>query len=369
MSEVTLASSSQKQVWSTKYLAEYVRESTFMPYMGRSPTSIFQIVTELQDQAGKTINIPLIARLKGQGVTGSQVLEGNEEDLGNYNAQIIVDWLRNGVVVPKSTSYLTEINLFDAAKPMLKTWSSEKLRDSIIAALGSIVIPGATGVQDTTVAYADATAGQRNTFLTGNADRVLFGAAKANGSSNVWATALAQVDNTNDKLTSSTGSLAKRMAKIADPHIRPFKVPESGREYFVMFCNPYAFRDLKNDTAMQNANRDARAREGDAMSKNPLFQDGDLIFDGVIYREVPELTQLTIAGAGTAGIDVGQNFLCGQQAVGIAYGQQPTPRQNLIRDYGFRPGVAIEELRGQRKLSFNGVQYGIVTVLTAAVAD
>lgn len=373
--EVVLASSSEKQVWATDYLKEYVRLSSFMPYMGKSTGSIIRIRSELQNEAGKTINIPLITRLKGSGVTGSMVLDGAEEDLGNYNSQVVIDWLRNGVRIPKSTSYLTEIDLWNAAKDNLKTWSAEKLRDGIIDSLGQIVAAGSTGQADTAVSYATATASQRNAFGAANTDRVLFGHATSNYNA-TWATALANVAATTDNLSTTIGSLAKRMAKLAgtaagstSPHIRPFQVPESGREYYVMFCNPYAFRDLKNDTAIQNANRDARAREGSAMDKNPLFQDGDQIFDGVIYREVPELKQLTITGAGASSIDVAQNFLCGQSAVSVAWGQQPTPRTDMIKDYGFRPGVAIEELRGQRKVSFSGVQYGMVSVFTAGVAD
>ena len=130
--EVQLASSSEKQVWITKFLTEYVRESGLMPYMGKSDTSIFQFRTELLQEAGKTINMPVVASLKGSGVTGSQVLDGNEEDLQNFNDQITVDWLRNGVRVPKSTQYLTEINLMDAAKSALRTWDAEKLRDGLL---------------------------------------------------------------------------------------------------------------------------------------------------------------------------------------------------------------------------------------------
>jgi len=376
--EVQLASSSERQVWVTKFLSEYVRESGFMPYMGKSDTSIFQFRTELLNEAGKTINVPVIASLKGGGVTGSQVLDGNEEDLQNFNDQIVVDWLRNGVRVPKSTQYLTEINLMDAAKSALRTWDAEKLRDGIIQALGSIIIAGANaGAADSWVSYTAATAGQRNSYLTLNGDRILFGANISNASSNVWATALGNVDSTNDIMSTAIGSLAKRMAKNTGPYntsfptnlrIRPFKT-DDGKEYFVMFCAPNSFRDLKKDTVLQQANREARAREGNAMEKNPLFQDGDVIYDGVIYREIPELNQLTIAGAGAAGINVDQNFLCGTQAVGIGWGQQPKPVTDYIKDYGFRPGVGIEELRGQKKLSYTGVQYGVVSVLTSSTPD
>lgn len=373
MAETQLWTSSQKQVWINDYLLEYVRTSGFAPYMSSKSNAIFRMRNELQNQGGKTINVPLITRLKGTGVTGSQVLEGNEEDLGNYNAQVSIDWLRNAVVLPKSTTFMTEMDLASAARDQLVTWSAEKLRDSLIQALGQIVVPGATGVYDTYVNYGLATAGQKNTYGVNNRDRVLFGSLESNYSA-TWATALGNVDATNDRLSTTVLSLAKYMAKLAGNrtfstapgiHIRPYSVPEYGREYFVLFCHPGAFLALKSDTAMVNANRDARAREGSAMDRNPLFQDGDLIYDGVICREIPELDQLTISGVGASNIDVAQNFLCGQSAVGIAWGQQPTPRTNLIRDYGFRPGFAIDELRGQNKMSYLGVQYGMVSVFTA----
>lgn len=367
MAEVVLASASERQSWSTKFLREYVRETAFMPYMGRAQNSIIRILADEETANASIVNVPLVRRLKGRGVEDSEVLEGNEEDLENYNDQIRTRWIRNGVVVPKSTSYRTELDLLGAAKPMLKDWSAENLRDKIVAAFQSIIIPGTTDENglpgtDTATNYADATAAQRNTYLTNNSDRILFGASKSNASSGVWATALGNVDSTNDKLTTSMISLAKRMAKAADPRIRPYRI-EDGREYFVLFAHPLAFRDLQADTAMQQANRDARARGLD----NPIFQDGDLIWNGVIIREVPELT--VISGAGAGSIDVARNFLAGQSAIGIAWGQEPTPRSDTDRDYKFRPGVATEELRGQKKLSWGGTNYGVMELVTSAVAD
>lgn len=367
MAEVVLASASERQAWSTKYLSEYVRETAFMPYMGRAQTAIFRILTGSETGGASIVNIPLLGRLKGRGVQGSEVLEGNEEDLENFNDQVRTTWIRNGVVVPKSTSYRTELDLLGAAKPLLKDWAAENLKTSIVAALQSIIVPGAADENglpgtDTAVAYSSATSGQRNTHLTNNSDRILFGASKSNASSNVWATALGNVDSTNDKLTGATVSLAKRMAKAADPGIRPYRL-EDGREYFVLFAHPLAFRDFKNDSAVMQANRDARERG----LNNPIFQDGDLIWDGVIVRETPELT--VISGAGASSIDVVRNFLCGQSAIAIAWEQQPTPRSDPDRDYGFRPGVATEELRGQKKISRDGTAYGVFEVITAAVAD
>ena len=171
----------------------------------------------------------------------------------------------------------------------------------------------------------------------------------------------------------------KRMAQIASPAIRPWQL-EDGREYFVMFAGQRAFRDLKFDSAMQQANRDARSREAGGYKDNPIFQDGDLIYDGVIIRQVEEIstkltTSATFATAGTSSNPVEPCFLCGQGAMGIAWGQEPTPRIGLTQDYQFRPGVAIEELRGLAKLSFPtgtaaaGKQHGVVTVYASGASD
>lgn len=378
MAEVVLASASEKQKWITAFLTEYVRESGFMPYMGTGTDNIIRIRNELKTEGGAIINVPLITRLKGRGVRGAEVLKGNEDDLGNFNDQVRIDWIRNGVKVPKSTSYKTDIDLFSAAKPQLRSWDAELLRDDIIDALASIIVPGAADINgipgnDSAVLYANASAAQRNGFLVANADRILFGNSKANASSGVWATALGTIDNTNDKLTASTALLAKRMARTAGQasgsiNIRPFKSDmTAGREWFVMFCNSLSFRDLAADPVIIQANTQARAREGDAIERNPLFQDGDLLYNGIIFREIPEIP--TIPGVGAGGIDVGFNFLCGQSAVTVAYGQDPTFRTDLKEDYEFRPGVAIEELRGIKKVSYAGKQYGVVTLVNAAVAD
>lgn len=377
--ETQLATASEKQKWQKDYFSEYVRDSKYKPYMGRKATSIFVVKHELQEEAGKTINIPLITRLKGRGVTGSQVLDGQEEDLGNYNFPISIEWRRHGVRVPKSTSYKTEIDLLNAARDMLREWEAEKLRDDIIEASLSVIplttttVPVRMGAitEDTTnggyvILTADNIASEANkdAWLALNSDRVLFGALRSNISSNDHSAALTTCDNTNDKLTPEVAELGKRMAKNASPHIRPFKI-KGGAEFFVLFCNSRCFRDVKASTSMQAANRDARPRD---VSANPIFQDGDLIKDGIIYREVEELPTLVDVGSGGT-VDVGVNFLCGAQALGIAWGQMPTPQTDRDKDYKFRPGVAIEELLGVEKICFNGKQHGMVTIYAAAEPD
>ena len=393
MAEVVLATESERQIWDKDYLEESVRASRFAAYMGKAPTKIIIVKHELETEAGKTINIPLITQLTNKGVGGSTALRGRETQIGNYNCPITIDWDRNAVVVPKSESYKTEISFLNAGKPLLKNWTATALKMDIIYGLMSVIPVGNTtvpyaeitddltngGYQIATgytpgsvfdryegVSWTTATEDNKAAWLALNSDRVLFGKTRSNISANDHSAALTTLDTTNDKLTVATAQLAKRMAGNANPHITSF-MTEDGREYYVMFCGPRSFRDLKNDSTMLAANRDSRAREAGGMDKNPIFQDGDLIYDGIIFRKVPEIPHIVNVGD-SATTDVEPNFLCGQQALGVAWGQTPTP-QTEVNDYKFRPGIAIEELRGVKKLAFNGKQNGIVTVYTAAGAD
>jgi N4-gp56 family major capsid protein len=365
MTETVLASASQKQKWIADYFKEYVRESGYAGYFGKGSTNIIQYRYELQEEAGKTINIPLIVRLQGAGVTGGAILDGAEEELGNYNCSISIDWRRHGVRVPKSQSYMTEINLLDAAKDMLRQWEAEQLRDDITKAMLSLTTSG-----DTTVNMGDSTAANRNSYNAANSDRLLFGKLKSNYSA-TWATAVGNIDTTDDKCTIASMSLAKRIAKSADPHVRPYKT-ETGREFFVAFHGSRTFRDLKADSTLTQANREARPRD---VESNPIFQDGDVIYDGIIHREVPEIDAIasggtySMDGIGNTSADVRPVFLCGQQAIGVAWGQMPTPRSDYAKDYGFRPGVAIEELLKVKKMSFNSKQHGMVSCFFAAASD
>lgn len=357
MADTALTSALQVQKWLSRYFAEYVRTSGFLPYMGTGTGSVIQVKRELVS-GGKTINIPLVTRLKGAGVVGAATLEGNEEALGNFNQQVAIDFLRNAVVVNKPDQHYAEIDLLQAARDMLTTWAADKLRTDLITAMGSI----------DGVAYSSATAGQRNTWTANNVDRVLFGRAVGNYNA-THATALNAILAA-QTLNASTVSLAKRIAKNADPHIRPMRVNDgSGREYFVMFVGSGAFRDLKNDATMTAANREARPRD---VESNPIFQDGDLIYDGVIIREIPEIAGFNNT-AGTV-VRVEPYYLCGAQAVALAWGQEPMTVRDEF-DYGMRVGIGTMEARGIQKLRFTTGpsavlrDHGMVTGFIAAPLD
>jgi hypothetical protein len=127
---------------------------------------------------------------------------------------------------------------------------------------------------------------------------------------------------------------------------------------------------LRNNSVMLQANRDARERN----INNPLFRGGDLMWDNVLIREVPEITRRFSANAASLFATGGNSstaaepaFLCGAQALAWAIGQRPDFTTDNTDDYGFRPGVAIEKKELVNKLFFNNKQHGMVSVFVSGV--
>jgi len=357
---------------------EYVRENLFSPYMGEDLNSIIRVRQELKS-GGEVVNIPFVKRLKGAGV-GQGTLVGFEEKIDNYGMRAKVDWKRNAVVTNNAEEQKDSADIFGEAKPLLSDWGKSEQRDDIIEALMALPTETLPAADQTVngLLYNIATTGQRDTWQTANADRIQYGALRANTVA-THAGSLATLDITNDKLTAANISLLKRVAMNADPHIRPFKTRD-GYEYFVAFAGTNTFRDLKLDLLPYN--KDSRPREGNGMDKNPLFQDGDLIFDGIIIRQVPEIsgfvtsTWTNLLTAGTTSNRVEPVFLCGQQAAAIVWGRMAKPTFRKEDDYQFLTGVGIEMCYGTVKMyskhpmtGSNLVQSGVVQGFYASAAD
>lgn len=365
MADFVLATASQRKEWNNKAHMEYVRRSRFGKFISNSTNSIFQGYTDLEKKAGDTLNIPLFYKLGGDPVTGDTPIVGNETALDNFNCGVPVALRGKGVAVTKNQKFRTEIDIMNAAREGLTRYFGELLRDDVIDALGSAVTTG-----DTTVNYEDASPANLNAFSAANADRLFFGAV-ANYSA-TWATALGNVTSA-QTCTAARMAVVGRLASSASPAITPYQVnDEMGREYFVAFHGSRTFRDLKNDSVILSANRDARPRDVDA---NPIFQDGDLIYDRIIHREVPEIDAWAAANgmdtAGDASAPIRPVYLCGTQSVFIAYSQRPMAgtEKSDIPTLNRRTTVGMDEIIGVKKAAFNGKQHGMVTCFFGAAAD
>ena len=170
----------------------------------------------------------------------------------------------------------------------------------------------------------------------------------------------------------------------ADPLIRPIQI-NGDEPFFIYFCGQLSFRDLRESTAMQQANREAMPRA----KNNPLFKGGDLMWDNILIKEVADLDRFidgtgsnefdgvwganatgdSLATGGNSSSRVGVGFLCGAQS--IIFGRGKDAQFNLRKedDYGHLNGVGISMKHDIKKAFFNNKQHGIVTHFHSASAD
>jgi len=383
MAETTAASANVTTRFKKKVKREYVRGGRFGPVTGADDNKIIQVVKET-----KKCSLPLVGKLSGPGVRGSGQLSGNEEALSNYATILQPTYLRNGVLIDNEEREKTEFDLFTEARPALMNWMMETKRDQIIQALGAIEAGGtyynyggteASGAKGSSAASA----ANMDTWNTNNQDRILYGSAKSNLTAGDHTTSLGTIDTTADKMDADMVELMKRMAQDADPLIRPIMVKDD-EPWYILYLGKYAFRDLRSDldTRLQNA-------APRSLSENPIWTGGDLVIDGVIVKELPDLDKfidstgsglwdgvwganatgdsLKTGGDSSSRVSVG--FLCGAQAVGFGIGKTAGFRRRKEDDYEHLSGVGISAKHDIKKTFYNNKQHGLLTTFHSAAVD
>ena len=355
-------------------ISDFLRRSRFDPFMGNTSTSVIVRMADLEAD-GKEINVPLVNQMSGAGV-GAGTLRGNEEMLDSYGFPIWADWARNAVANNRAVNKESSFNVRSTARDLLRGWSRRIVRDDLVDTLLSIptgtIQPNrlvAPGNRVNGIRWSASSAAQQNSWVASNYDRTLFGAkignSYAGGVSSTWLVSAGNMSATTDLMTAAVGSLAKSLAKQSGvtpgspglyngrPKITPWEIEELDEEMYVCFIGDRAFHNLQLDATMYQANRDARARESNATNTNPIFTGGALLYDGILYKNIPEITQRLLQPAAATGLsfDVEPYFLCGQAAMAYAMGQLPRPTTLEDGDYEFVTGLGIETQFGMAKVA------------------
>lgn len=355
------------------FLKEYVRASGFKPYMGGGEQSLMKPISIMTDnkKGGQTTRIPLLTKLRNRGAAGGSTLVGREEPLGKYSFNTKIEWRRHAVATNERDEHYSFVKSVNEVRPLLKQFCEEQVRDEIIDAL-SMVKSNAPGTADLCFAppicnpdapdapiKTIASAAVLNQWVTDNKDRILFGKDGAYGNvspanlvAGNFAASLINVGVNLPKAGAAMIMRLKYLARHADPIIRPIRLGDQGREWYVVFADSDSFDQCWNDPDIKQANTEARAREGDGMNKNPIFQDGDLLYKGVIIREIPEIVRIDKAIYGTA-VDIGRLHLMGCQGIAFSWGMEPDFRKRKEDDYGMINGVGVVEARGCQKIQFD----------------
>ena len=306
------------EVFAKQLMYEANEALFFNKFIGAPGTrSLIIRYDDLTKSAGDVIKIPIVKRLTGTGVTGNNTLEGNEEDITTSTFPLTIDYIRHAVKFTKKDQQQTAYDLLTTGKNLLSNWAKSKIEKMLF-----------------------------DNMSTGN-DIVLYGGD---------ATTVDEIDSAD---TMTTALISKAKAKIkASRECYPVNV--NGKDYYVMFVDPYQAYALKLDSAWQQAQREANVRG----LENPIFSGALGIWDGVIIYESEYVQSGT--NANTTPTRYAKALLLGAEAVAYGYGQEFSFNVQKS-DYDFVTGVGTDACMNIAPVIFDSKQHGIIAVITAAV--
>jgi N4-gp56 family major capsid protein len=137
-------------------------------------------------------------------------------------------------------------------------------------------------------------------------------------------------------------------------------------QYVLLMSEDQAF-DLRNsDTAgWVDFQKAAAAAEG---KNNPIFKGGLGLMSNVVLHSHPSVIRFNDYGAG-ANVHAARALLLGRQAAVVAYGTAGGQRyswEEVSKDYNNEPAIASGFIGGIKKTRFNGKDFGVLSIDTAA---
>ncbi|RMG04687.1 MAG: DUF4043 family protein [Nitrospirae bacterium] len=330
--------------WDDMCFKEYIGQLFVKFLMGTNDSAVIQVKEELTKKSGDAITFNFGTKQTGGVVRGNTKGIGNEGKMDFYGQRVTIDNVRvlHKIWDIPMSQKRTNFNILNEAKHALTVKAQEVFEDDTVTAL-----------TDTSVGRVQG--------------RYLYGSSDSNWDA-THSTALQNIDNTNDQLSSAIISMAKRKAKIpangADFKIRPMRVKagKNYEEWYILLAHDYAIRDLVNNDA---AFRNAQLLLPPGSNANSILYNGSAFkgsWEGVLIYEYERIPLVS------SNIQVAHNLLMGAQAGAVAWGQRSKFGEEF-EDLKHNVIYELHEIRGIAKLVRNGVDHGIVNVFTAAVAD
>ncbi len=356
----------RQELWSKELLADVMRDvENIMQFMGTDSNNIIQVKNELGKSKGDTETFGLVARLTGDGVTGDEELEGNEESMLSYSQSVGIDQIRNAVRLKgKLDAQKVIYDQISAARENLRTWMKEFIARQLFFKLAGVtnttltdtngVTIGGRALWSNTPAFipdADEAAGTGNRYL-----------CKATGGTDALAVG--------DTMTLDFVTKCATKARLANPKIQPLGT--GGDNFYVMYLHPLQARDIRLSSDWKLAQEYARERS----DKNPVFRGALGYWSNVLLLENEYVPWLDTVAAGNSFrgaasgtdclVNAARALLCGKQAA--VYAEASNPEALVVEqfDYKNKDGVAGSFIGGIQKSVFNSKEFGVIACDTAA---
>jgi N4-gp56 family major capsid protein len=368
----------QLQTWSRDFWRVARNMSFVNQFAGTGQNALVQRVTELtKSEKGTKANITLLADMTGDGITGDNTLEGNEEALRAYDITIELDQLRfANRIAGRMADQKTVVNFREQSRDALAYAMADRMDQLSFLTLSGVAYTHKTngGLRPTSASagheLVDLEFASDVSAPTGDRHRRISGNDIVAGDT----TAVTATDKLGYK------HIVELKAYAKDNYIRGIR-GAGNDEIFHMFVTPQQMANLKLDSDFLANVRNAGVRG----ASNSLFAgSASLMVDGVMIHEFRHVfstegaTTGTSSNAGAAGYKWGADadisgaraLFCGAQALAMADIGLPDIVEDTF-DYENQAGISIGKIFGLRKPKYNSdisgsVQdFGVICLDTA----
>src|SRR5574338_939022 len=336
-----------RKAWAKQLFADALKQTFVGKFIGDNSNALIPRKTELGRNKGDKVTVGLRVQMTGDGMTGDQTLEGNEEALVTYNDAVLINQSRHAT---RSNGMMSEqrvpFSVRDEGRQGLADWFSNCFDSAFFSQMC-----GDTGEtrgnyigHNSTVAPSTGT----SRILVANAD---------------GGTTEASLSTTDVFQLTFIDKVIARM-KVASPTFRPIRY--RGGEYYVAFLHPYQVYNLRTDATANRVTwydvQKSLVQGGQSEEVNDIFTGALGIYNNVILHEA---TRVADAPTNT---NARRAVICGAQAASLAFGAEDNDLTakwtEKYFDYENQLGIAGSIIWGMKKSVFNSVDFATYVIST-----
>jgi N4-gp56 family major capsid protein len=344
--------------WSANLAVDQRKKSYFENrFIGTDDNSVIQRKTELEGDAGDTISFDLCIQMRNKPTYGDARLEGKEESLKFYTDQVYIDQVRHAASAGgKMSRKRTAHDMRAIAKSRLGDYFA-RLMDELFF----MYLSGARGINEDYIEDTTYTGFAGNAFAAPDTDHLLYaGAATAK---NNLVVGDKMVKGTVEKALNKAEMMQARNPEAANM----VPVMNGSDEQYVVLMSPDQAYDLRvaDTTGWLDIQKAAAAAEG---RNNPIFKGGLGMIGGAVLHKHRNAVRFNDYGVGV-NLNAARALLLGRQAAVVAFGTSGGLRyswEENTKDYGNEPTVASGFIGGIKKTRFNGKDFGVISIDSAA---
>lgn len=345
--------------WSANLAVDTRKKSYFENrFIGTDDNNIIQRKTELETDAGDTISFDLCVQMRAKPTYGDARLEGKEESLKFYTDQVIIDQVRHAASAGgKMSRKRTAHDMRMIAKNRLGDYFAR-----LVDELMFMYLSGSRGVNEDFIEDVGYTGFAGNAFTAPDTAHQLYGGVITSKAT------LTSADKMTVTVVEKAANKAEMMQARSPQTANMVPVTNGADDQYVMLMSPFQEYDMRTNTSTGqwlDIQKAASAAEG---RKNPIFMGSLGMLNNVVLHKHRNVIRFSDYGAGSNVLAARALFM-GRQAAVVAYGTAGGLRyswEENTKDYGNEPTVASGFIGGIKKTVFNGKDFGVLSIDTAA---